>query len=103
MGLILKRILKKAEVTEKSIMSRKQNLFTFVLERKKNNRFEISVIILRYIRNENLSYSKRILKLQNFSQKTYLFLFTSEGILKMVKETNKGDSERICGRVTKPA
>ena len=35
MGLILKRILKKAEGTEKSIMSRKQNLSTFVLEREK--------------------------------------------------------------------
>ena len=33
---------------------------------KKNNSFEISVIILRYIRNVNLSYSKRILKWQNF-------------------------------------
>ena len=103
MGLMLKGILKKAEVTEKNIHEQKAEFVYFCVIEKKKNRFEISVIILRYIRNENLSYSKRILKLQNFLQKTYLFFFTSEGILKMVKETKKGDSERICGRVTKSA
>ena len=53
----------------------KQNLRTCVLEREKNNSFEITVIILRNIGNVNLSYSKRILKLQNFYQ-NILFFFT---------------------------
>ena len=46
-----------------------------VWQREKNSSFEIYVIILRYIRNTNLSYSKRILKLQNFLQKTSFFLY----------------------------
>ena len=45
-GLILKEILKKTEAMKKLSMSRKQNLYTCVLGRKKNS-FEISVIILR--------------------------------------------------------
>ena len=43
--------------------------------REKNNSFEISVIILRYIRYVNHSYSIRILKLQSFLEKTSIFLF----------------------------
>ena len=73
---------------------------------KKNNSLEFSVIILRYLRylrNVNLSYSKWILKLQNFFKKKHSFFFTSEAVLKMAKETNKGDVESICRRVTKPA
>ena len=31
------------------------------------------------------------------------FFFTLETVLKMAKETNKGDVESICARVTKPA
>ena len=58
---------------KKLFMSRKRNLCTCVLERKKN-RFGNSVIILRYIRNVNLSYSKRTIKLQIFLQKTSLIL-----------------------------
>ena len=83
-----------------SMSSSKRNLCTCVLERKKIN-FEITVILLRYIQNVNLSYSKRILKLQNFYQ-NILFL-TLETVLKMAKETNKGHVESICTRVTKPA
>ena len=60
---------------KKVSMSRKRNLCTVVLERKKNNSFEISIIILRYIRNVNLSYSTLILKLPNFLQKTSFFLY----------------------------
>ena len=30
------------------------------------------------------------------------FFFTLETVLKMAKETNKGDVESICARVTKP-
>ena len=60
---------------KKVSMSRKRNLCTCVLERKKNNSLEIYVIILRYIRNViSLSYSKSILKLQIFLQKTSFFL-----------------------------
>ena len=33
----------------------------------------------------------------------YPFFFTLETVLKMAKETNKGDVESICARVTKPA
>ena len=73
MGLILKKILKKA--MEKSIHEQKAEfVYLFVREKKKYS-FEISVIILRYIRNVNLSFSKRILKLQNFLQKTSFFLY----------------------------
>ena len=84
-------------------MSRKRNLCTCVLERAEITAYKISVIILRYIRNViSLSYSKSILKLQIFLQK-HPFFFNSEAILKMAKETNKGDVENICTRVTKPA
>ena len=50
---------------KKVSMSRKRNLYTVVLDRKKNC-FEISVIILRYIRNVNLSSSKMILNCRTF-------------------------------------
>ena len=59
---------------KKASMSRKRNLCTYVLEKKRNS-FEISVIILRYLRNVNLSYSREILKLQKFFKKTYFFLY----------------------------
>ena len=75
MGLILKEILKKAEAMEKSIHEQKAEFLYLCVREKKNNTFEISVIILRYIRNENLSYSKRILKFQNYLQKTSFFLY----------------------------
>ena len=64
---------KKVRQWKKVSMSRERNLCTCVLERKKNNSFEVSVIILRY--NVNFSYSKRILKLKNFLQKTSFFLY----------------------------
>ena len=47
----------------------------YLCVREKRNSFEISVIILSYIKNVNLSYSKRILKLQNFLQKASSFLY----------------------------
>ena len=56
------------------------------------------MIILRYIRNENLSYSKRILKFQNYLQKTSFFLY-----FRRRPKNGKGDVETICARVTKPA
>ena len=59
---------------EKSIPEQKAE-FVYCCVREKKNKFEISTIILRYIRNINLSYSKLILKLQNFLQKTSFFLY----------------------------
>ena len=47
-----------------------------------------------------ISYSKRILKVQNFLPK-HPFFFTLETVLKMAKETNKGDVESIRAKVTK--
>ena len=53
---------------------------------KKNNSFEIHVIVLTYLRNVNLSF-KKDLKLQNFLPK-HPFSFAIETVLKMAKETN---------------
>ena len=47
-----------------------------------------------------ISYSKGILKVQNFLPK-YPFIFTLETVLKMANEKNKGDVKRICAKVTK--
>ena len=94
--MILKEILKKAEAMEKSIHEQKAEFLYLCVREKKNNTFEISVIILRYIRNENLSYSKRILKLQNFQQKQYFFLYF-RGCTKNGEE-NKQRRRRKCMR-----
>ena len=75
MGLILKEIVNKAEAMEKSIHEQKAEFVYCCIREKKNNSFEISIIILRYIRNVNLSYSTLILKLPNFLQKTSFFLY----------------------------
>ena len=45
-------------------------------------------------------HSKRTLNLQNYVSK-HPFSFTLEAVPKMVKETNKGDVEIICAKVTK--
>ena len=63
-GLIGKEILKKVEAVKKSIHQQKAELL--YLCARKTNSIEITVIILRYIRNVNFSNSKRILKMQNF-------------------------------------
>ena len=47
-----------------------------------------------------ISYSRRILKVQNFLLKEPLF-FILETVLKLAKETNKGNVEFICAKVTK--
>ena len=75
MGLILKEIVNKAEAMEKSNHEQKAEFVYCCIREKKNNSFEISIIILRYIRNVNLSYSTLILKLPNFLQKTSFFLY----------------------------
>ena len=55
-GLILTEILKKAQAMEKSIHEQKTEFVYLCVKKKKNNSFEISVIILRYVGNVNLSY-----------------------------------------------
>ena len=60
---------------EKRIHEQKAEFVYLCVRVKKNNSFETSVIILSYIRNVSLSYSKRVLKLQNFLQKTSFFLY----------------------------
>ena len=47
-----------------------------------------------------MSYSKRILKVQNFLPK-HPFFFTLETVLKVAKETNKGDVETLRVKVRK--
>ena len=47
-----------------------------------------------------ISYSKRILKVQNVLPK-YPFFFTLETVLKMTNEKNKGDVKSIHAKVTK--
>ena len=69
----MKRILKKAETVEKSIHEQRAEFVYLCVREKKNNSFEVSVIILRY--NVNFSYPKKILKLKNFLQKTSFFLY----------------------------
>ena len=68
---------------------------------KKINSFEIHVIILRYIKNVDLPFKKDF-KFAELLTK-HSFSFTLETVLKMAKETNKGDVERMCARVTKHA
>ena len=48
--------------------------FMYVCERKKNNSFEIHVIILRYIRNVNLPFKKDF-KFAALLTKTSFFLY----------------------------
>ena len=55
-GLIGKEILKKAEAMGKSIYEQKAEFVYICVRERKNNSFEITVIILRYIRNVNVSY-----------------------------------------------
>ena len=55
-GLIGKEILKKAEAMGKCIHEQKAEFVYICVRERKNNSFEITVIILRYIRNVNVSY-----------------------------------------------
>ena len=71
MVLIRKEILKKDETMEESIHEQQKAEFVYWCVREN---VDINVIILRYIRNVNLSYSKRISKLQNFYQNSFFKL-----------------------------
>ena len=70
--------------------------------RGKNNSFEIHIIILTYVKNVNLPFKKDF-KFAELLTKTSFFFFTLETALKMAKETNKGNVESICAKVTKHA
>ena len=71
MGLIRKEILKKDDTMEESIHEQQKAEFVYLCVREN---VDINVIILRYIRNINLSYSKRISKLQNVYQNSFFKL-----------------------------
>ena len=71
-------------------------VYLFVWE-KKNNSFEIAVIILRYIRNGNLLF-KKDLKIAELYTKTSFFLYfrgRSKNDISIIKS--------VCARVTKHA
>ena len=57
MGLIEKKILKKGRAMEKIFIE--QNLkFVYLCVREKNDGFEITVTVLRYVINVNLLFEK---------------------------------------------
>ena len=60
---------------EKNIHEQQKGEFVYFCIREKKNKFKITVIVLRYIRNVNLFCSKRISKLQNFYQNIHCFYF----------------------------
>ena len=66
---------------------------------KKNNNFEIHVIILRYKKNINFPFKKDFKFAELFTKTS--FFFTLDAVLKMAKETDKIDVESTCARVTK--
>ena len=64
---------KRAEAMEKSIPELKAEFECLCATEKKNNSFEIHVIILRYIRNINLPFKKDF-KFAELLTKTSFFL-----------------------------
>ena len=87
---------------EKSIPELKAEFVCVVWGREKKISFEIHVIILRHIKNVNLPFKKKKKNLQNFLSK-HPFFFTLETVLKMAKETNEGEVQSMCAKVTKHA
>ena len=79
-------------------MSWKRSLFVW---EKENDSFKITVIILSYIRTGNLQFKKDF-EIAELYTKTSIFLNLKTD-LKMAKETNKGEVESKCARVSKPA
>ena len=73
----------------KKVSMSKVEFVSLCVREKKNNSFEISVIILRYMRILYLFYSKRILKLQNFLQKASFFLY-----LRGLPKNGEGNKQR---------
>ena len=98
--MIGKEILKKGEAMEKRILEQQKAEFVYLCVREKKNNFEITVVILRYQKCWSLLFKKDF-KIPELLPKHPFF--TLETVLKMPKETNKGDVESICKRVTKPA
>ena len=97
MGLIGKEILKKVDAVKKSIHEQKAELVYLCVREKKNycNHFKI------YKKCKFIQFKKGF-KIAELLPKHYFF-FTLETVLKMAKETNKGDIESIFASVTKPA
>ena len=73
----------------------------YVCEREKNDSFEIHVIILRHIRHVNLPFKKDFKFAELLTKTSFFFYFRDRP--EMAKETNKGDVESICAKVTKHA
>ena len=69
MGLIRKEILKKDETMEESIHEQQKAEFVYLCVREN---VDINVIILRYIRNVNLSYSKGFRNCKTFTKTPFL-------------------------------
>ena len=100
MGLIGKEILRKVEAVKKSIHEQKAELMYLCV--RKTNSIEITVIILiRYKKCKFLQFRKEF-KIAELLPEHYFFV-TLETVLKMAKETNKGDAECICASVTATA
>ena len=84
---------------EKSIHEFKVEFVYLCVGQKKNNICEITVIILRYIRNVNLLFKKEFKITEPLTKISFFLNFRDRPT--MVKETNKGDVESICAKVTK--
>ena len=69
----------------------------YVCERKKNNSFEIHEIILRFIRNVNLPFKKKIKITELLTKISFFFYFRDRP---KNDEGNKLDVESICARAT---
>ena len=65
---------KRVEAIEKSIHKFKMEFAYLCVEEKKNNRFEIVIIILRTIRNVNLLFKKDF-KIAELLSKSSFFLY----------------------------
>ena len=89
---------RRTEAIEKSIHKFKVEFEYLCVGEKKNNRFEITVIILRYTKNVNLLF-KQDFKIAKLLTKTSFFLYFRDRPKN--GERNKGDVESICAKVTK--
>ena len=101
MGLIENEILKKIEAVEKSIHEQKAEL-VYLCVREKKKQFRNYCNHFKIYKKCKFFQFKKDFKIAELLPK-HPFFFTLETVLNMAKETNKGDVESICARVTKPA
>ena len=78
---------------EKNIHEFKVEFVYLCVGEKKNNSFEITVIILRYTRNVNVLFKKDFKITERLTK--HPFFFSLDTVIKMAKETDKGDVEDI--------